>query len=164
MSPEVGEKALDLFVFLAEGATSIELTLTGGEPLLQFRIIERLVRYAERRASQAGMEPSVVLKTNGTVLSRPILKFMERHCSKVVVSIDGAARSHDAHRLNPRGAGTHDLVCRNIRLILENGIPCEASLTVHPGESNFLLENVRFVHELGVHQIEVGPAYGTVKW
>lgn len=164
MSPEIAEKAVDLFVFLAEGASSIEITLTGGEPLLQFRVIEPVIRYAEKRASRAGMEARVVLKTNGTVLSRPILKFMERHCAKVVVSIDGAAKPHDAHRVDARRVGTHNVVCRNIRTLVERGIPCEASLTVHPAESGLLLESVQRVHELGIHQVDVGPAYGTVSW
>lgn len=64
MSPEIGQKAVDLFVFLAEGASSIEITLTGGEPLLQFREAERLVGYAKKRASHAGPEARVVLKTH----------------------------------------------------------------------------------------------------
>jgi uncharacterized protein len=164
MSQEIAEKAVDLFVSLAEGASSIEITLTGGEPLLQFRLIEPLIRYAEKRASRAGMEARVVLKTNGTVLSRRILKFMERHCARVVVSIDGTAHSHDAHRVDARRVGTHSIVCRNIRTLLERGIPCEASLTVHPGESDMLLDSVQCVHELGIHQIDIGPAYGTVSW
>lgn len=89
---------------------------------------------------------------------------MERHCAKVVVSIDGAIQSHDAHRVNASRVGTHNIVCRNICTLLERGIPCEASLTVHPGEGGLLLQNVQCVHELGIHQIDVGPAYGTVSW
>jgi uncharacterized protein len=164
MTAEIGRKAVDMFVFRAEGARSIEVTLTGGEPLLEFPIVEDLVRYTEQRADEAGMEASFVLKTNGTILSPSILAFMKGHCSKVVVSIDGAPRCHDAHRINSRGTGTHDIVSRNLVALLENGVPCSASVTVHPDISSAVLDNVRYLHGLGVRQVDVGPAYGTVAW
>src|ERR1035437_1745969 len=164
MTGEVGRKALDMFTFLGEGATSLEVTFTGGEPLLEFSLLEELTEYANERALKAGMQVTVVLKTNGTILTQAILAFMRGSCSKVVVSIDGNCTSHDAYRKNRAGNGTHRAVRQNLLTLLHNNVPCAVSVTVHPRFSGRVLDNVRYLHELGVRQIDVGPAYGTVFW
>ena len=158
MTREIGQNALDMFVFLAVGAKSIEITFTGGEPLLEFSLLEQLTDYAMRRADEAGMEATFVLKTNGTILTPSIMTFMRKHCSRVVVSIDGTPTSHDAYRRNARGAGTHRVVLRNLLALLHHGISCAVSVTVHPRFCKVILENVRYLHELGATQIDVGPA------
>jgi len=164
MTRGIGRKALDMFVVLAEGAKSIEITLTGGEPLIEFTILEELASHAKRRACEAGMELSLVLKTNGTILTPAIMAFMQSQCSKVVISIDGTLGPHDLHRRSVRGTGTHDVVSQNLSALLDNGVPCIASLTIHPDASRIVPDNVRYLHGLGVTQIDVGPAYGTVAW
>jgi uncharacterized protein len=164
MTREVGCKALDMFTFLAEGATSLEITFTGGEPLLEFALLEELTDYANERALKAGMDLTVVLKTNGTILTEAILAFMRGRCSKVVVSIDGDCASHDAYRKNTSGIGTHGVVRQNLLTLLHNDVPCAVSATVHPRFCERVPDNVQYLHELGVRQIDIGPAYGTVTW
>jgi len=164
MSRETGRKAIDMFVYLAEGGKYIEFTFTGGEPLIDFLLLKDLADYAEERACEAGMQVHFVLKTNGTILNRDIINFMRTHCIRVVVSIDGILPVHDKHRRTLGGEGTHDVVSRNLLALLQNQISCVASVTVHPDSSKMVLESVRYLHGLGVDQIDIGPAYGTVIW
>jgi radical SAM protein with 4Fe4S-binding SPASM domain len=89
---------------------------------------------------------------------------MRQHCSRVVISIDGTRAAHDEYRTDAHAKGTHDLVSRNLLALVQEGIRCVASVTVHPRFSSKVLENVRYLHELGVAEIDVGPAYGTVVW
>jgi uncharacterized protein len=164
MTREIGRKALDMFVFLAQGAKSLEITFTGGEPLLEFSLLEELTGYAHERAHEAGMEVSFVLKTNGTILTQAIVDYMRGHCIKVVVSIDGTPAAHDKYRRTAGGRGTHKVVSGNLLEFMHDGVSCVASVTVHPRLSRMVLENVRYLYELGVVNIDVGPAYGTVTW
>jgi uncharacterized protein len=164
MTRDTGRKAIDMFVYLAEGAKTVEFVFTGGEPLIEITTLEYLTGYAERRVREAGMQPHFVLKANGTILNRDIIEFMRAHNMKVVVSLDGTADAHDRHRKARDGQGTHDVVSKNLGTLLDNRIPCVASITVHPDSAETVLENVHFLHALGVDQIDVGPAYGTVSW
>ncbi len=164
ISREIGRKAIDMFVYLADGGKNIEFTFSGGEPLLAFSVLEDLTSYAYERSSKAGIQAHFVLKTNGTMLDQFIIDFLRAHCIKVVVSIDGIPIVHDKHRKTMDGQGTHHDVCHNLLVLLQNNIPCVASITVHPRCSSMVLEGVQYLHEFGVKQIDIGPAYGTVTW
>lgn len=93
-----------------------------------------------------------------------IINFLTTYCIKVVISIDGNTTIHDKHRHAMDGQGTHYVVRHSLLTLLRNNISCVASITVHPDSSSVLLDNVRYLHELGVEQIDIGPAYGTVTW
>jgi len=164
LSIEEGKEAIDLFIRLGGGASSAEITLTGGEPLLVFPLAERLICYAEEQTRAAGMDPSFVLKTNGTILNDTIIDFICEHRLKVVISIDGVSGIHDRHRLTKQHYPTHSIVLRNLIVLLERNVECVASATIHPDACSSLFDNVYQLHEIGINRIDVGPAYDTVKW
>lgn len=107
MARDTGRKAIDLFAYLAQGGETVEFVFTGGEPLTVFPTLEYLTIYADRHVREAGMQPHYVLKTNGTILNRDIIKFLRTYSVKVVVSVDGTLHWHDRHRKAVDGQGTH---------------------------------------------------------
>jgi len=164
MTIEIGRKAIDMFVYLSEGCKSIEFTFTGGEPLTNYDVLEDLVGYAQDCTRKVDMQVFFVLKTNGLILNQDIIDFIRLNGIKVVVSIDGIPSVHDKHRRTACGKGTHSAVCRNLQMLLENQVSCVASVTVHPDSSHLVLDNVRYLNEVGLEQFDIGPAYGTVTW
>lgn len=164
MTAEVGRKAIDLFVDLAAGGKSIEFVFTGGEPFMASGLLGDMTRYARYCTLDAGMLPSFVVKTNGTLLTSRAIEYLKLNEAKVVVSIDGMSSTHDKHRLNQKQGCTHAKVVGNLYKVLQNEINCSVSVTVHPDASSQVLENVRYLHGLGIEQLSVGPAYGTVRW
>jgi len=164
LSIEEGKKSIDLFIRLGDGASFVEFTLTGGEPLLVYPLVERLIGYAEEQAQAAGMDASFILKTNGTILNEAIIDFACAHRLKVVISIDGVPNVHDRHRLTKKHCPTHSIVLHNLMALLEHDVQCVASITIHPDACANLSDSVRQLHEMGIDCIDVGPAYGTVNW
>jgi uncharacterized protein len=164
MSQDVGSKAVDMFLYLAEGAKSADITFTGGEPLTEFSFLKEMIQYAQTRAMAVGIKANFVLKTNGTILDEKVLDLIRAYGIKTVVSIDGTPPVHDKHRKTAHGKRTHSLVRNNLSALLENNVPCVASITVHPDACAFVLESVRYLHQLGVEQLDVGPVYGVVQW
>jgi len=164
MSRETGRKAIDMFMHLAKGGKSIEFTFTGGEPLSAFPILKDLTIYAQRRACEVDIQTQFILKTNGVILNRAIIDFLRAHCIRVVVSIDGASGVHNKHRKTLKGRETHSIVSRNLLTLVQDGIECVASITVHPDSSAMVPDSVRYLHGLGLQRIDIGPAYGTVTW
>ena len=153
-----------MLMFLAQGATTVELTFTGGEPLLRFPDLQALADRAQQRAHEYGMVPQFVLKTNGTILNPQILAFLSDGPWRVVVSIDGAATAHDLHRRDSAGNPTYQAVSRTIATLIASGVACAASLTVHPNACDIVVSNVRHLHSMGLTNMDVGPVYGTVPW
>lgn len=92
MSIEAGRKAIDMFVDLAQGATSLEVIFTGGEPLLEFTTLRELTLYAQQRATEVGANICFVIKTNGTILNGTIIDFLNANFIKLVISIDAPLR------------------------------------------------------------------------
>jgi uncharacterized protein len=161
---EIGRKAIDMFMHLAEGGKIVEFTFSGGEPLIAFPLLEEMASYAQKRAQEAGMQAKFTLKTNGTILNQAIIDFLKMYCMKVFVSIDGTAEVHDRHRQTNDGHGTHYVVQRNFSRLLQNKILCIASVAVHPESSSMVAENIQYLNGLGADRIDIGPVYGTVAW
>jgi uncharacterized protein len=164
MNIDIGEKAIDLIIYLAEGGKSIEFIFSGGEPLTEYPVLFYLIEYASRRGRENGMQISFVLKTNGTILNSNILDMILKYSINVVVSVDGTQLIHDKHRITSNGKRTHGTVCRNIKRLLENQVNCSASITVHPDTARFVKSSVQWIFNLGIENMDIGPAYGTVEW
>lgn len=164
ISIDIGKRAVETFVFLAEGCKLIEFTFTGGEPLTRFGVLVAITEYAEEVANRAGMKANFILKTNGLILNQTILEYLQTHRIRVVVSIDGKTEAHDRHRRTRSGRATQAVVSANIEVLLKSQIECVASITVHPDASALLMENVKYLHANGIEDMDIGPAYGTVTW
>lgn len=160
----MGRKVIEHFVYLAEGGKTIQFTFSGGEPLVAFEILRPLTQYAWQCASEAGIEARFALKTNGTILNSKIIQYLREYSVDVVVSIDGAAETHDRNRRTTGGRKTAAAVERSLRTLIDESIPCSASLTVHPDSVLDVIRNVHYLHALGLQKIDVAPAYGTVAW
>jgi uncharacterized protein len=164
MSKKLGQHAIDMFIELAQSARSLEVIFTGGEPLLEFSTLKYLAHYFKKCAQKARMEIYFVIKTNGTILNQEIIEFINAYCMKLVVSIDGDSQQHDKYRRGVGGNKTHYTVSSNLKDLIKNNVMCVASITIHPSLSRNILENVRYLHNIGVDNIDIGPAYSTVFW
>jgi uncharacterized protein len=164
MDINCGISAIDMFISLAEGASDLEFTFTGGEPLLRLEILKDLVRYADTKSRNAGMNPSFIVKTNGTILNDEIIAIYKTYKFKVVVSIDGLPEFHDKYRKTINGNDTQRIISENIANLLKNEISCVASLSVHPSHASYIIKNIQHLYNLGIKSIDVGPVYGTFSW
>jgi uncharacterized protein len=86
----------------------------GGEPLMNFDAIRRIVAAAKERAKATGTRADYHITTNGTLLSHDIADFMDRHHFTVYFSIDGDQANHDALRTYLNGEGSYRDVEQNL--------------------------------------------------
>ena len=97
MSWQVAKASIN--VLLKEGAARPLLQFSGGEPLLEPRLLEQCLIYLRGRAEGQAVRPS--LTTNGTLLTPHLAELLVEHDVALQVSFDGAAAAQDR-----RGAGT----------------------------------------------------------
>lgn len=164
MESKTGKRVIDFFMEVSEGAKTIDYSFTGGEPLLKFSLMKEIVLYAKRKGKEKKIDTSFTVKTNGTILNRDIMKFFKRHNISAFISIDGDSESHNKYRRNYRQNGTHKKVKNNLLKFQEYGIPAVASLTIHPDRIKYVPDDIRYLCSIGSNHIDIGPAYGTVKW
>lgn len=91
----------------------------GGEPLLNFHLIQECVHYLKTTCPDIDFFYS--LTTNGTLLTKEKEDFLKEHGFTLTISIDGPKNEHDRKRVYPNGEGTFDDVMKNVRRYITTG-------------------------------------------
>ena len=89
MSYEVGKQALDFLMDHSGTRHNLEVDFFGGEPLMNFDVVKRLVAYARSVEKERGKHFRFTLTTNGVLPNDEIMEFCNREMGNVVLSIDG---------------------------------------------------------------------------
>ena len=118
MSERVGRAAVDFLLQHCAADATPQIMFFGGEPLLNFRLIESLVAYAESRAGERGREISFSMTTNATLLNQRTLDRLLSHNVGLLISIDGVGTENDVHRIMSRGEGSFRYIAPRIRPLL----------------------------------------------
>jgi uncharacterized protein len=116
MSFDTAERALAA-VFRSP-ARNLKIEFQGGEPLLNFEMIQHVVRRAKEINSSANRELNFVIATNLALLDDNVLAFCEENHVYLSTSLDGPRDLHNANRPRP-GKNSWDLVTANIKKIRE---------------------------------------------
>jgi uncharacterized protein len=101
MTVESAERALDL-VFRSP-APRLKIEFQGGEPLLNYELIQHIVDSARRRNEAEQRDLSFVVTTNLSFLTDEMLAFFKEHGIVVSTSLDGPAFIHNVNRPRPEG-------------------------------------------------------------
>ncbi len=99
MSLSTAERGLDMA--FRSPSRSLKIEFQGGEPLLNFELIEEVVRQAEERNRDEGRDLGFVIASNLALLSDEVLDFCARHDVHISTSLDGPADLHNRNRPRP---------------------------------------------------------------
>ena len=112
MSEETALRAID--VALEGPSRYLKFEFQGGEPLLNFDLIKRIVPIAKERSARAGKEPEFVITSNLALLTGEVLEFCKAEDVLLSTSLDGPADLHNRNRPRP-GNNSHELAVAGIR-------------------------------------------------
>ena len=116
MSLETAKKGIDFLHAHSRDSERISLGFYGGEPLLEFRMIEEIIDYAKMKFF--GRKLHFHMTTNGSLLTDEVAEFCMKHNISVLVSIDGPKEIHDKNRVFAEtGDGTFDTIMGNLNEI-----------------------------------------------
>ena len=165
MDLETGKRAVD-FVLAASGQREhCEIDFFGGEPLLNFTLIQELVKYGNEAAARQKKNIKFTLTTNGLLLDEAVKEFLEREEISVVLSLDGRPEINDRMRPHSDGRGSYANVMPRIQSFTEK----------RPSDSPFALgtyyyvrgtytrlnpdfdKDVQHLADLGLRQISLEP-------
>lgn len=110
MSFETGKKALDYLLENSGTRHNLEVDFFGGEPLLNWDIVKKLVAYGRSKEEEYNKEFRFTLTTNGILLNDEIMEFANREMNNVVLSIDGRKATNDKMRSSKNGKGSYDII------------------------------------------------------
>ncbi len=110
MSFEVGKRALDFLIENSGTRRNLEVDFFGGEPLMNFDVVKKLVKYARSIEKEKGKNFRFTLTTNGVLVDDDVIDFANKEMSNVVLSLDGRKEVHDRYRVDYQGRGSYDTI------------------------------------------------------
>ncbi len=119
MSFEVGKRALDFLIENSGSRRNLEVDFFGGEPLMNWELVKRLVAYARSVEKQAGKNFRFTLTTNGMLIDDDVIDFANREMSNVVLSLDGRREIHDRFRVDYAGRGSFDAIVPKFQKLVQ---------------------------------------------
>jgi uncharacterized protein len=112
MSEETAAQALK--IALESPSSRIKIEFQGGEPLLNFSLIEKIVFAAEAAGPRAAKRIDFVIASNLALLTEDILAFCKSHGIFLSTSLDGPPDLHNKNRPRP-GGNSYELAVKGIR-------------------------------------------------
>ncbi len=110
MSFEVGKRAIDFLVENSKGRRNLEVDFFGGEPLMNFDVVKKIVEYARSIEKEHDKNFRFTLTTNGVGINDEVIDFANKEMHNVVLSLDGRKEIHDRLRKTITGKGSYDIV------------------------------------------------------
>ncbi|MCU1329950.1 MAG: hypothetical protein JWN34_5320 [Bryobacterales bacterium] len=97
MTPKTADRAVDLM--LRSPSRQLKVEFQGGEPLLNFPVIQRIVERTKKRAGEQDL--AFVIATNLAFVTDEILDFCAAHQICISTSLDGPPELHNTNRPRP---------------------------------------------------------------
>ena len=116
MSPRTADEMVSFVKRrLTPDKNRLQVDFYGGEPLLSAGLIETVSRAFKEVADAAGIEYRCSLVTNGSLLTRRLVKkLVPLGLRSAKVTLDGPAEIHNRYRPFKSGVGSFDVVLNNI--------------------------------------------------
>jgi uncharacterized protein len=111
---QTGKDAVEFLIRASKGRRNLDIDFFGGEPLLNFGVVEDLTAYCELRSKETGLHIRLTLTTNALLLDETRIAFLDAHMDNLVLSLDGRPEAHDRMRPFAGGRGSYDLVAKRI--------------------------------------------------
>ena len=161
MSYEVGKQALDFLVANSKGRRNLEVDFFGGEPLMNFDVVKRLVAYARSIEKEAGKNFRFTLTTNGMLIDDDVIEFANKECTNVVLSLDGRKEIHDKYRVDYAGRGSWEKIVPKFQKLVEarEGKAYYMRGTFTHENPDFL-KDIETMLDLGFTELSMEPVVG----
>lgn len=155
--------AINFLIFFSGNEKSLNITLFGGEPLLEKKTIYKVLKYCDdlkRKSCQK--EFNISITTNGTLITEEILARTQGKIN-YLLSIDGKEETHNSSRVFSNGLGSYQIVASKINLLKKYQPWLGARITVVPNSVGKMAENLKHLYSLGINQLLIGVAMD-VEW
>ena len=159
MSFEVGKQALDFLMDHSGTRRNLEVDFFGGEPLMNWDVVKRLVKYARSVEKERGKNFRFTLTTNGMLIDDEVIDFANREMSNVVLSLDGRKQVNDRFRKDLAGNGSYDRIVPKFQKLVKarggKGYYMRGTFTHH--NTDFTNDLFHMADDLGFTELSMEP-------
>ena len=150
------------FVLSVTNGKHVRINFFGGEPLLAFDVIKKIVAGLEVRKVEDAV---YFITTNGTLLTEEIASYLVNKSFAVSVSVDGKKETHDKNRVYKNGQGSYDEVEKGIAILKAAGCFNLRIRGTYDSEGVFALkENTEYLRNRFGNEVVMAPDYFDSCW
>lgn len=131
-----------------------DFVLSGGEPLLRWPLVKKTTNYICKNFPGS----KITLQTNLFFLTPQKAQFFKKRGVVIEPGIDGDYLSNYRHRKGFTQTSFKKCLC-HLQHLVSNRFPVSPTMTVHPHEVKAMFDNFARLISLGLHSIEVHPAF-----
>ncbi|CAM4455954.1 MAG: radical SAM/SPASM domain-containing protein [Paenibacillus macerans] len=153
LSEEVMREAIDFMVENNPKEEKIHLSLLGGEPLLNKKVLLRLFDYIDDKYREIKQRFEFEMTTNGILLDDRIMEIVRNNNFKLYVSIDGDRETHNLNRSSGNKRNYYDTILRNLQKLIEQKVQFGVRMTVTCNNVHIFHQNVLYFYEMGVKRV-----------
>ena len=159
MSEETARQSVDLLFHESGDNAVVHVSFFGGETLMNFPVLSRVVPYAREQASARGKRVEFNLTTNATLLTGEMIGFLAEHDVSVTVSIDGPRELQNRFRVFHDGGGSYDVLLPRVRELLRRhrSRPIGARVTLTSQVNDILSIYHHLTDEIGFQEVGFAP-------
>ncbi|MBM4152545.1 MAG: nif11-like peptide radical SAM maturase [Kiritimatiellaceae bacterium] len=118
MNSTTARMAIDWLIKQSGDVKTLGIAFFGGEPLLNFSLMKKVVEYARQRGSEFNKDFEFSITTNGSLLTDEKIAFLNENKINPIVSFDGSKDVQDTQRPFKDGQGSYDVIEPKIRKLL----------------------------------------------
>ena len=148
MAVPVGLRALEQVFYTARkhGFKAVKIKYAGGEPTLNFKLVQQLHQKTADLAARGGLATREVILTNGTCLQNWQADWFLENQVRMMISLDGTSGLHDQLRpCRQTGHGSFARVAAAIdHLLLPRGLKPSISITITQLNAHGVADAVRW--------------------
>lgn len=144
------KKAVD-FLLNQPGEEKL-IKFMGGEPLLRFDLLKKISKYAKEKSSALNKRLCLTLATNGTLLDKNKISFLEKFNFLIFLSIDGDKKNHDLNRkfLYSKKSSYEEIFLNIAGMDTDRII---VNYVITPASTEKLIKNVESLWKMGIRKI-----------
>jgi len=142
---KIAQKAIDFFLF--SGGFQKTIKFFGGEPLLEFNLLKKIILYSESKAKKLNKKIKFLITTNGIFLEDTVISFLKKHNIELTLS------SHHFKKINEKKGKVYQIISfpkisLNIDILPEKAKNLYNDFTkfYHLGFKKFNLLPVYYIH------------------
>jgi uncharacterized protein len=108
---------MDFLMQASRNTNDVTVLLFGGEPMMRFDLIRRIVPYANKKAASVGKQINWDMTTNGTLIDEDRAQWLAENKVKYLLSMDGGKEDHDRYRKFPDGKSSYELLAKRLPML-----------------------------------------------
>ena len=133
----------------------IHLTLLGGEPLLNKKLLRKVFEIINNEYKDIIHLFHYSLTTNVVFLDDEVIQLLLNNNVSLSISIDGDENTHNLNRESLNGKNVYQLIINNLKKLIHGNIPFSVRMTVTCNNVKHLYNNVIYFYNMGVKKFHI---------